>query len=95
MTEENEQADRMQMKQQVLERIYRMVGEREQVIAKRQSLRDIMNNAACEITDEARAGMVLLENAMHEGLKDVDALIVEALGLLAGLDDGEVPNDRS
>ena len=89
-------------KTELLRRIFRLVGERREVISKRDDLRAIVKgykryvteDDPDEVTRPFDGGMRLVEAAITAGLDDVDKLILEALELFAGppeedADDGE------
>ena len=72
-------------KTELIRRIWRLVGERGEVVSKRHALRGIVGGYDLR-TDDAGRGLELIDEAVHRGLVDVDALIMEALTLLAKLD---------
>ena len=89
-------------KTELLRRIWHLVGERREVISKRDDLREIVDDysrngeADADTAATAQVGMYRLEKTIAAGLQDVDKLILEALELFAGppnkdADDGEVP----
>ena len=82
-------------KTELLRQIWRLVGERGDVITKRAELRGIVNAWCSRDDDDADddhatlAGMRLIEDACTAGLRENTELVVEALGLLAKLDEGD------
>lgn len=86
-------------KTELIRRIWKLVGERREVLEKVKDLRQVVEqweynlSLADPTVADARAltheGKKLIEDACAAGIEDCDALIIEALGLLAKVDEQE------
>ena len=73
------------MKTELLRRTYRLLAERDEVIAKRDSLQRALDSTGIPIGPKARAGADRILSAMVEGLDENRELVLEALALVEEL----------